>query len=204
MEKEVIKIKPEWLTIQTRHADKCNDLQLVVEKMTESGLTVTLGDVKDLINYGTALYSQVDQTVKSNAGMFKLPAAREKFISENTEVLRNVIDEAKNDIYRILAIESQKPLSIDAFVIKKGVVSISEVWVAELKESHTIYVTEPRLKALELINNVEVAIKALNDFVKDNRYFGSGIKIPGDGKRCLILLSDDGKVIVQTDELEFV
>lgn len=202
--KEAIKIKPQWQTIQKRHEDKCNDLQQVVSKLTESGLTVTYGDIKDLINKGTALYSQVEQAVKSNAGIFKLPVARQKFIEENTEVLRTAIVEARKDIYRILAIESQNPLTIDAYDIRKGSVAVSEQWVEELKESHTIRSTDDREKALELIHNVEVSVKQLNDFVKDNPHFGAGITSSQDTRRCLMWLSGDGDVHIDHDALEFV
>lgn len=204
MENEIISMKPGFERNVTRHTKQVIYLQQLVERLKEYGLTATFGDIKDLINNGSALYEQAEQTVKSNAGMFKLPAAKDKFIQENTEVLRNVIDGAKKEINRILAVDSMNPLSIDAFEIKKGIVSISETWVEQLKEQHTIRMTPEREKALELIQNVEVAIKELNDFVKDNRYFGAGIKVPGDGKRCLMLLSDDGKISVQTNELEFV
>ena len=202
--KEAIKIKPQWQTIQKRHEDKCNDLQQVVNKLTESGLTVTYGDIRDLINNGTALYGQVEQTVKSSAGIFKLPAARQKFIEENTEVLRMAIVEAKKDIYRILAIESSNPLAIEAYDIRKGIVAISEQWVEELKESHTIRSTDEREKALELIHNVEVAIKQLNDLVKDNPHFGAGITTSQDARRSLMWLSGDGDVHIETDALEFI
>lgn len=202
--KEVIKIKPQWQTIQKRHEDKCNDLQQVVNKLTESGLTVTYGDIKDLINNGTALYGQVEQTVRSNAGIFKLPAARQKFIEENTEVLRMAIAEAKKDIYRILAIESTNPLAIEAYDIRKGTVAISEQWVEELKESHTIRSTDDREKALELIHNVEVSIKQLNDFVKANPHFGTGITTSLDTRRCLMWLSGDGDVHIDHDAIEFI
>lgn len=198
--KEAIKIKPEWETILNRHANKCNDLQQVVNKLTESGLTVTFGDIKDLINHGTALYNQVDQTVKSNAFIFKLPAARQKFFEENTEVLRTAIDEAKKEIDRILPI----PLTIEAFDIRKGIVTISDTWVEALKESHTIYATEERDKALELIRNVEKSIKNLNAFVANNKSFGTGITSSQDPRRRLMFIRGDGSVHVDIDALEFI
>lgn len=205
MEKEkVIKIKPEWEVVLKRHETKRNDLQRVVNKLTESGLTVTYGDIKDLINNGTAFYEQVEQTVKSNAGIFKLPAAHQKFIEENTEVLRTEIVAAKKDIYRILAVDSTNPLTIDAYEIRKGVVAISDAWTEQLKESHTIRATEEREKAIELINNVEVAIKQLNDLVKDNPHFGCGITTSQDTRRCLMWISGDGNVHITDDALEFV
>jgi hypothetical protein len=198
--KEAIKIKPEWETILRKHENKCDDLQQVVNKLTESGLTVTFGDIKDLISHGTALYDQVEQTVKSNAGMFKLPAARQKFIDENTAVLRTAIVEAKKDIDRILAI----PLTIEAFDIRKGTVSISDIWVEQLKESHTIHSTDEREKALELIGNVEEAIKNLNAFVANNKSFGAGITSSQDQRRCLMFIRGDGSVHIDIDALEFI
>ena len=204
MEKEIIKIKPEWETILKRHADKCNDLQQVVNELTENGLTVTFGDIRDLINNGTALYEQVEQTVKSNAGIFKLPAARKKFIEENVEILQKVIDEAKKEINRILAVDSMQPLTFEAYEIRKGMVAISDAWVSELKESHTLRMTPEREKALELIHNVEEAIKNLNDLVKDNPNFGIGITTSQDSRRSLMWLSVDGAVHINIDELEFI
>ena len=204
MEKEVIKIKPEWETILKRHADRIFDIQQVANELTENGLSVTFGDIKDLINNGSALYDQVEQTVKSNAGIFKLPAARVKFITENTEILQNVLDEAKKEINRILAVGSMNPLTIEGFDLKKGIVSISEAWVQNLKKSFTIQTSDEREKALELIKNVEVAIKQLNDFVKPNPYFGTGITTSQDSRRSLMWLSGDGAVHINIDELEFI
>jgi len=198
--KEAIKIKPEWETVLRRHANKCNDLQQVVNKLTENGLTVTFGDIKDLINHGTALYDQVEQTVKSNAGMFKLPAARQKFIEENTEVLRNVIVEAKKEIDRILRF----PMTIQGFEIRKSTVSISDKWVEELKESHTIHSTDEREKALELIHSVSEAINNLNAFVANNKYFGAGISSSQDTRRHLMFIRGDGSVHIDIDALEFI
>lgn len=202
--KDAIKIKPEWETILRKHENKCNDLQQVVNKLTESGLIITRGDIRDLINRGTALYNQVEQTVKSNAGIFKLPAARKKFIDENTMELRNVIDEAKKDIFRILAIESMNPLAIEAFEIRKGSVTISEQWVVELKESHTIHSTDSREQALELIHSAEEAINNLNAFVADNKYFGAGITSSQDQRRRLMFIRGDGSIHVDIDALEFI
>lgn len=203
MEK-IFSINPEWEQIMKRHADKCNDLQQVVNELTENGLTVTFGDIKDLINNGSALYQQVEQTVKSNAGIFKLPAAKAKFITENTEILQNVIDEAKKEINRILAVNSIRPLSFDAYEIRKGMVAISDAWVQNLKESHTLRMTSEREKALELIQNVEVAIEQLNQLVKDNKFFGTGITTSQDSRRSLMWLSGDGVIHINIDELEFI
>ena len=203
MEK-VIRIKPEWETILKRHADKCNDLQRLANELTENGLTVTFGDIKDLINNGSAFYDQVRQTVKSNAGIFKLPAARKKFIEENTEVLENVIIDAKKEINRILAVNSMNPMTIEAFELKKGIISISDAWLQNLKESHTIHATPEREKALGLIKNVEEAIKNLNELVKDNPNFGTGITTSHDTRRCLVWLSGDGAVHINIDALEFI
>ena len=203
MEK-IIRIDPQWEQKLKRHADKVIDLQRLVNELTENGLTVTFGDIRDLINNGTALYEQVEQTVKSNAGIFKLPAARKKFIEENVEVLQNVIVEAKKEINRILAVNSMNPMNIEAFDLKKGIVSISNDWVEQMKESHIIRATPAREKALELIHNVEEAIKELNDFVKDNKYFGNGVSTFSDTRRNLVWLSGNGDVNVNIDALEFI
>lgn len=204
MEQKIILVKPEWEQIKTRHEDKCNDLQAVVDNLSENGLTVTTGDLKDLINIGTALYDQIDQVVRSNAGIFKLPAARQKFIEENTGILREAVANAKSECFKILAIESARALSIEAFDIRKGEVAISEDWVAELKESHTVRMSEKREKALELIANVEAAINELNALVADNKYFGSGITSSLDQRRCLMYISEDASVHVCKNEIEFI
>lgn len=204
MEKRILLVKPEWEQIKTRHEDKCNDIQLVVNYLVENGLIITSGDLKDLINVGTALYDQINQIVKSNAGIFKLPAARQKFVEENTAALREAVANAKRQLFKILAIESQRPLSIDAFEIRKGNVTISEQWVEELKESHTIRSTDNREKALELIANVEKAINDLNAFVADNKFFGAGITSSQDGRRCLMYISGDAAVHVDKDQIEFI
>jgi hypothetical protein len=203
MEK-VVFIKTDWTFILKRHEVKSNDIQQVIKNLTESGLTVTIGDLRDLINNGSALYEQAKSKAKGNSSIFSLPAAREKFIDENVEALENVINQAKKDLYRILAIEGMMTLSIDAYVVKNGIVSISDEWVEQLKESHTIRSTPEREKAVELIQNVEDAIKQLNDFVADNKYFGAGILTFQDNRRCLCRLSGDGELIKCDESIEFI
>lgn len=204
MEQKIILVKPEWEQIKTRHEDKCNDLHAVVNNLTENGLTVTTGDLKDLINVGTALYDQIDQVVKSNAGIFKLPSARQKFIEENIAALREVVDGAKRECFKILVIESQRPMSIEAFDIRKGNVAISELWVNELKESYTIRSSDKREKAIELIANVEKVINELNAFVADNKFFGSGITSSQDDRRSLMYIHIDSSIHIRKNELEFI
>ena len=172
--------------------------------MVKNGLTVTTGDLKDLINNGTALYDQIKQTVKSNAGMFKLPVVREKFISENVEALQHVVSETKIKINRILAAGSMNPMTIEAFAVKNGLVSVSAEWIEQLEQSHTIYSTPEREKAIELIANVEVAIKNLNDHLKGNQFFRSGISIDGNNYRCLLRLSANGELYTHLEAIEFV
>ncbi|HPE74683.1 MAG TPA: hypothetical protein PLC80_01265 [Draconibacterium sp.] len=204
MENEVIKVKPQWETIQKRHLNKCNDIQQVVNNLIEIGLTVTSGDLSDLINNGTALYNQAEQKAKSNADIFSLPAARERFIKENTESLAKDINNAKESIIRILALNSTNPLNYEAFKIEKGHVSISATWIEELKESFTIRTTESREKALELMGNVETAIKTLNDFVSDNQNFGTGVTTFDDNRRSLVWLSEKGQINLEISNLEFI
>jgi len=204
MEQSIILVKPEWEQIKNQHTYKCDDIQKVVNNLTENGLIVTTGDLKDLINNGAAIYDQIAQIVRSNAGIFKLPAARQKFIEENTSVLREIVAGAKSDIYRILALDSSRTMSIDAFEIKKGSVAVDEQWLEELKESYTIRVSDKREKALQLISNVENAINELNAFVADNKFFGSGITSAQDDRRCLMYIGGDASVHVCKNELEFV
>lgn len=200
---EIIKIKPEWESICRRHTSKVDDLQRVVNELVDVGLKVAFGDVQDLLNNGTALYEQAEQAAKSNASIFTLPAAKRKFIDENTQLLQDCILKSKKELTRILALEQLNPLSIEAFEIGKGVVSISATWIEKLKESHTIQTSESREKALELMGNVEAAIQELNDFVKDNKYFYKGFSTPNE-RRSLLTVSQNNEIIRNIDDLEFI
>ena len=200
---EIIKIKPEWQNVLRKHESKCNEFQKSIDYLTKNGLDVGINDIKDLVNHGTVLSKKVDMIVKSNAGLFKLPAARQKFIIENTDFLNEVVAEVKRNLFKILAIESQGFI-IDAFEINEGIVSISEVWKKDLKESFTIYTTEKRNKALELIDRVNTAINELNGFVADNKFFGTGISSSEDVRRCLMYIYQDGTLKTDIDSIEFI
>lgn len=199
-----IKVKQGWQTILSSHQSKLSDLQRITDNLTESGLTVTDGDFKDLINNGTAIYNQAEQTAKSNAGLFKLPNARKRFIEENTAELRTIIDGNKSDLLRVLNINGSKPLTIDAYNIAKGKVSISDEWLSELKEQHTIYQSDERKEALRLIGEVKTAINNLNAFVAKNPNFGTGITGSQDNRRSLLWIDGNGILHEDADNLEFV
>lgn len=204
MEQKVIFQDPKWEVIKTRHEDLVGHIQQVVDNLLANGLTVSIEDLRDLINHGGKLRGQIDQIVKSNAGIFKLPAAKQKFIEENTVALQEVITGAKRDLFRILAIESTRSLTIDAYLIENGKVILSDQWVVETKEAHTVRSTPSREKALELIANVEAAINELNAFVADNKFFGSGIRSSEDGRRSLMYIKGNGSICVKKEELEFI
>nr|WP_319512248.1 hypothetical protein [uncultured Draconibacterium sp.] len=204
MNSDIIKIKPEWEHIYKKHDSKVNEIQQVVNNLIENGLKVTFGDIQNLVNNGTALYEQAEQAAKSNASVFSLPAAKRKFIEENTLILNDRISEAKKELIKILALEGVNTLSIEAFELTKGIVSISETWIEALKESHTIRTSERRERALELMSNFEVAANELNEFVKENKYFGAGISTASDTRRCLMWIGERGEINRDIDNLEFI
>lgn len=204
MEQKVIFQDHKWEVIKTRHEDLIGHIQQVVDNLLTNGLTVSIEDLRDLINHGKKLHNQIDDIVKSNAKIFSLPAARQKFIEENTVALQEVIAGAKRELYKILAIESSRPSSIDAYMIENNKVILSDQWVSEIQEAHTVRSTPSREKALELIANVEKAIEELNAFVAENRLFGSGITSSQDSRRSLMYISGKGSVHVNKETLEFI
>lgn len=204
MEQKVIFQDPKWEVIKTRHEDLIGHIQPVVDNLLANGLTVSIEDLRDLINHGKKLHNQIDQVVEANATIFKLPAAKRTFVNENTVALQEVIAGAKRDLFRILAIESTRSLTIDAYLIENGKVILSDQWVVETKEAHTVRSTPSREKALELIANVEAAINELNAFVADNKFFGSGIRSSEDGRRSLMYIKGNGSICVKKEELEFI
>lgn len=201
---KVVFVKTDWTFILKRHEVKSSDIQQVIKNLTESGLTVTIGDLKDLVINSSALYDQAKQKARSNASIFSLPAAKQKFIDENVESLENVINQAKSDLYRVMNLEGSNPLRIEAYSLNHGLVSVSDEWIEALKESHTIRSTPERERAVELIQNVEAAINQLNNLVKDNKFFGAGILTFRDNRRCLCHLSDDGELIKCDEAIEFI
>lgn len=204
MNNEVIKVKPEWLNKYNAHLRKVDEIQVVVKELVSEGLKVTLGDIQNLVNNGRALYEQAEQAAISNAGVFTLPAAKRKFIEEHTAELQRLISESKSKLTRILALEGVNPLSIEAYELTRGVVSVSDKWLKELKESHTIRRTESRDKALELMNNVKEAVSQLNNFVADNQYFGAGVLTASDSRRSLVWIGNKGEINLDIDNLEFI
>lgn len=201
---EKIKVKQEWQTMLSSHQSRLSDLQQIVNVLSESGLTATDGDLKDLINNGTALYDQAEQAAKSNAGLFKLPSAKKKFIDENIAEMSAVIDGVKTDLIRILNINGSKPLSIEAYNIAKGKASISDEWVSELKEQYTIYESDERTKALGLMKEVKTAIGNLNAFVSKNQNFGTGVTGSQDNRRSLMWIDGNGILHEDIENLEFI
>ena len=204
MEENVIKVKQEWEKIHLRHVNKLPEIQKIIEDLSEIGLTVATGDLHDLMNSGIALYEQARQKAKSNASIFSLPAARAKFITENTEILSQAILTAKTELTRILATQSQNPLDVMAYAITKGQISVSNDWSEALKESFTIRESSSRKQALKLMQNVKSAIQELNDFVKDNKNIGIGLTTFQDNRRSLVWIGGSGEVNLDTDSLEFV
>lgn len=200
----IIKIKQEWSRVLAQHESKVANIQNVTNNLIESGLTVSHGDIKDLINNGSALYEQAEQVAKSNAGIFKLPGARRRFIEENTVELRKAVDDAKQELIRVLNIHGSNPLTIDAYSTVKGQISISEEWKAELKEAYTVYESPERTEALRLMNEAKTAINNLNAFVSNNPHFGAGITSSQDGRRSLLWISGDGVLHEDIDNLEFI
>lgn len=201
---DIIFSDKQWEVIYRKHDAKCVDIQHDLKSLEESGLKVTIGDLKDLIDHGTALYEQAEQLAKSNASIFKLPKARQMEYEKYIEHLNQVINDAKRHLFFVLAINSPNQLSIDAFSKVDGTIQINEKWKTELEESYTIRKTEQREKALELLDNVERAITELNAFVADNPSFGKGITSFDDGRRCLCYLREEGAFVRCDENLKFI
>ncbi len=204
METKIISEDPIWRNSLALHERAVSQIQFVVNDLTDLGLKVTIEDLKDLINNGSALSDQVSEVVAKTSLIHKLISARSRYIAENTDALLRAISDAKESLEKILKLNSMNPLSIDAFAVEKSIVGVSEAWKEELRESYIVRESEARQKAQKLIENVESAIKEINDFVKDNPNFGKGITIYSDDRRSLCYLDEAGKLVICKQELQLI
>ena len=202
----VILVLPEWERTKKGHENQVGNLQTVVDKLTVLGLEdVTVKDIEDLtFNHGKLLNDKAEKFIRKNAGAFILPATRSRIIEENMKEYSVAFSNARIELERIFQVRSGNPLTADAYIIKKGVVSLSDEWVEQLKESHTIRETPERQEALRLIAEVETAINNINAFVKDNKYFGRGITTWNDGRIALCYIGSNGDFYKQDEYLQYI
>jgi len=201
---EIIQVLPEWQRIKAGHEQRVSDLQTAVNQLTEAGLDVADNCITDLANGAKELYGIAQKKANESVGTFMLPAVRKKAVDENMKYLNEVIQSAIRDVNTLLALNSSNPLSPDAYCCKDGVVQISDEWFKSKQEQYTIRKTADREKAQQLMEAVEKAINALNDFVKDNEYFGKGITSWDDNRRCLCYLDGYGNFKVEEHNLQYI
>ncbi len=204
METKIISEDPIWRNSLALHERAVSQIQFVVNDLTDFGLKVTIDDLKDLINNGSALSDQVSEVVAKTSLIHKLISARSRYIAENTDALLRAISDAKESLVNILKLNSMNPLEIDAFIIEKTTLLINEAWLDALRERYLVRESESREKALELIGKVEIAINELNNFVEDNPNFGKGISTFADARRCLCYLDEAGNLIICKQELQLI
>ena len=204
MKSKIIKILPEWQRIKLKHEQKVGDIQLIVDRLTVLGLRVVIEDVSDLINGGTSLYDKAERHVKSNVGIFKLPMQRKRQFDENMQEYAGVIEISKAEFKRVLQTETKSPLMPEAYFIKSGTVSISDAWVEQLVELHTIRETEKRIEAMRLCKEVETAIANINEFVRDNELFYKGFAYDQFGDRALCYINNESEFYVEEDNLQYI
>ena len=199
-----IRILPEWQKIRKKHENRVAELQVVADKLTQSGITVTEGVIADLVNNGSDTYSQARQAANAGVGIFKLPAARKRAFEEYVSELNAVISVAKQDVVRILAINSLSPFMPDAYIVKKGVVSISDDWIKTTEAEYTIVDTKKQEEARRFVEEIGKAIDSLNNLVNGNRYVNKGVTVWNDGSSCLCYIDEWGVFRVEEHNFQYI
>jgi hypothetical protein len=115
-----------------------------------------------------------------------------------------VFSNAKMELVLAFQIRTRDPLTEEAYTISKGVVSISDKWVEQLKEAHTIRTNPARDEAQKLIDELEAAVTELNKMVEGNPHFGKGVTSCRDTRRCLCYLDELGGLVKCPENLQYI
>lgn len=205
MADKILSIDRKYEAVISSHERVLEKLQPIIDTLKESGIIATIDTISDLVNNGNDLYLQAETIARKEAnGLFKLPNARRKFIDENITALNEVIDQAKKDFTDVLSLKGSYPLEINAYIIEKNKIAVSQTWKDEIQEQHTTRSTEDREEAKRRIEAVKVAIADLNNYVKENPYISIGITSSEDDRRCLCYLNDYGTLIECPEVLEYI
>lgn len=206
MEEIIYQDKAKITREERRYAYAAEKLQQHVDELRAIGLTVTIGDLRDILEGGRAL---IEQTVKVTG--FKLspkalldPAVKAAEIEAAEIAARRFLDPIVEKIKGTLHWNGALTLRLRAFEITKGVVRLSEEWRQELISENTIYATPERTEALKLCQDVKNAIDALNQFAKSKRMFKSGLGISGSTYRTLANINEYWAFEINLEEFNYI
>lgn len=189
-----------------KYEDAAIKIQFSVDKLKEKGLTVTTGDLIDLLNGGHALTTQAVQ----KTGWKPSPEAlldddqKTKEMESIEQKARLFIEPIRKRLKTILLWESPRPIPYQAFEVLKGQVKVTDEWLQAITDENTVYSTPEREKAVELINNIQKAIDALNIYTKGNKMFRAGILIAGSGYRSLASIQEDCTLTTNFEEFNYI
>lgn len=191
-----------------RYQDAAERLQKHVNELRTIGLTVTMGDISDLLHGGRAL---LDQTIQKSGfrQSYEATLNPKKRIQEQDaaeSAARRFLDPITEKLKTVLSFESSRfsPLRLDSFEIVKGQVSLKDGLEEEISEQFTIYATPERTEALKLCQDVKNAIDALNQFAESRRMFKSGLGITGSTYRTLANINEDWAFEINLEEFNYL
>lgn len=187
------------------HTVIVDQIQTIVNEMSEVGFEIGTKELIDLGNSCESLYTQAEELAAKDAKGINITSRRKQLYNDNIEYLRSIIFKNSQILSNVLRrYGSNEPLVTEAFEIKEGTVSISASWKKAKEEEYTITPTKKREQAITLVQNVENAINELNSFVADNPYFGRGISTSQDSRRVLCWLDGEGGFHEEKENYEFI
>lgn len=197
--------KQGWPSVKAHHTGALPDLKQAVFALTNAGFDVPADVINDLAHRaGKTMKEQARRLSKEDASHIKIPAMRTKAIQEGEQHLIDVIDSTISFVERVVGKGGMNPLDCTAFIASNETVTISDEWLAAKDKEYTIRISEKRGRALQLMDDVERSINALNVFVKDNRAFASGMGTVNNLGRCLMYVNDNLALVKCLEELEHI
>lgn len=197
--------KPGWPSVKAQHTGALSDLKQAVFALTNAGLDVLPDAINDLAHCaGKTMKEQARRLAKGDASHIKIPAMRTKAIQEGELHLIEVIDSTITFLERVVGKGGMNPLDCKAFIANNESVTISDEWLAAKEKEYTVEISVNRGRALQLMDDVERSINALNAFVKDNRCFASGMGSVNNMGRCLMYVNDNLAVVRCLETLEYI
>lgn len=208
MEEVIFQDKVKITREMHRYQDAAERLQKHVNELRTIGLTVTMGDISDLLHGGRAL---LDQTIQKSGfrpsyEAMMNPKKRTEEQEAAESAVRRFLNPITEKIKTVLSFESSRfsPLRLDSFEIVKGQVSLKDGLEEEISEQFTIYATPERTEALKLCQDVKNAIDALNQFAENNRMFKSGLGISGSTYRTLANINEYWAFEINLEEFNYI
>lgn len=191
-----------------RYQDAAERLQKHVNQLRTIGLTVTMGDISDLLHGGRALLDQTIQKSGFRPSYEAMMNPKKRFEEQEASesAARRFLNPITEKIKTVLSFESSRfsPLRMEAFEIVRGQVSLTDGLEEEIAEGYTIYATPERTEALKLCQDVKNAIDALNKYVENKRMFKSGFGISGSTYRTLANINEDWAFEINLEEFNYL